>query len=273
MDMKLSGISDRVDGNMVKNKNHNAVWHFGSMDWVQVAAVLSSFTGIVLSSVYYDIYGHPNKVFVSDVLFDLVSYKVLMTVFVCAQAVFAMLFSFRFADVAVWYVCAMALTVSATLSGWVLLNSVFKSPDGETSNVHNIGALLFMVGSGLFSALLVLSVRLRVLIVLQCEATMDFGGLLSACALVSLILCASFCIAFIFRHNDYATTAWAYEHASLISLPLTHFFFFLVESPNPLITISASLKESVTFCRDYVPTMGGAVKSLLMGVKISSRAM
>jgi len=129
-----------------------------NFDSLQVTALVIQTIEVIFIAVYFGSYGVSDSMYVSDLLFSAVPYRVLMTIFVVMQAIFALLFVFRLysCDIVLFSVAGVGLV--ATVVGWITLNTQYLADDGTTSDTHKYGTLVFMMGMGAYFACLVFSI-------------------------------------------------------------------------------------------------------------------
>jgi hypothetical protein len=198
-------------------------------DLVQLAALLICTTELVFISVYYNDHGIPTGMYVSDILFEILPYKILMSIFVAFQALFSFCFALRlYTHMKCYFIC-MTVSVVVCLCGWATLNVEYLTEEGATSDVHKYGTVFFMIGCVAYSALLLIMIRHKLLKILHCGVE----GILGLCVFFLMLLCVVFGAIFLNALMNGSTDAWIYEHTSFMTLVLAHIFFFCLETPNP----------------------------------------
>ncbi len=202
---------------------------FDTFDWIQLSALLICTVEMVFIAVYFNDYGKPTGMYVSDILFKVVPYKVMMTVFVVFQTMFSLMFAFRFYNHMKIYFLSMTFAVVSCLCGWITLNFKYNTDEGVVSDTHKGGTLLFMIGSAAYFMLLIFMIRKNIMSACQLEVK----HIISILILILTILCIVFSLIFISALMNGGTDAWKYEHSAFLALVIAHIFFFFLESPNP----------------------------------------
>jgi hypothetical protein len=193
------------------------------LDSYQAAAIVLGGIQVIFISVYFG----SNSTFVSDLLFQVVPYRVLMTLFVVVQCVFCFMFVCRLFRTLRWLFYVQTVAIVACIVGWIVLNTKYMLADGTTSDVHKYGTLVFMMGMIAYFACLVYSIR------------SDLAGhnpLRSALAYtVIALLVTTFALGMVFVVGlfDGNPDAWVFEHSSFLTIALAHMAFFVLESPDP----------------------------------------
>lgn len=205
------------------------------LDTYQVAALVIQAIEVVFIGVYFGSYGRSSGMYVSDLLFDMMPYKVLMTVFVILQAIICSLFVCRLliSNRILFFVEIIAL--AACVIGWITLNTMYLTPDGKTSDTHKYGTLVFMMGMVGYFTFMLFSIR-----TLATAWGSDFFGFclfywIMVLLLVTFILGCVF-VSYIFNDDS---GGYVFEHSAFMTMVLAHFFFFILESPNPTLPFHA----------------------------------
>ena len=197
------------------------------VDWFQAAAIIVESGAAICLGVYYGMFGQPTGQYVSDLLFSMVAYQVIVTVFVSIQIVLCVLLVWRLSGGFAWMFGLAVVPLLASVAGWITLNLEYRAPDGSTSAMHIWGTSVFIVGVALYFIFLLVCTRgyfydgdqlhfiMELVLVLLFTATMVF----------------IFVFAYMFARNE--SGGWMYEHAAFITMVIAHAFLFAIESPNP----------------------------------------
>ena len=190
------------------------------MDWIQIFALVVCATELVVIAIYYNDYGRPTGMYVSDILFQELPYKVVMTVFVAFQTLFSLMFALRLYPRTKVYFALMVASVVTSLAGWITLNTKYRV-DGVVSDTHTFGTITFMAGTVAYSALLLFALRHRLLAIRQLGA----DSIISACVLILMVLCVVFGSVFMASLVSGEADSWLYEHSCFMTLVMAHLFF------------------------------------------------
>jgi 4-amino-4-deoxy-L-arabinose transferase-like glycosyltransferase len=200
-------------------------------DPFQISAIVIFTIELIFIGIYFNDYGKPTGMYVSDILFQVIEYKVLMTIFVGLQTIYSLMFVFRSYQHTKTYFIIMLISVTVCLSGWIALNIEYREADGEVGDTHTYGTIVFMTGCVLYTALLLYTIRHKISNVFK--GTLEIENILSICILVLMILCVIFGAIFVKALVDGSSDAWLFEHAAFMVEVMAHILFFAIETPNP----------------------------------------
>lgn len=125
-------------------------------------------------------------------------------------------------------------SIIACVSGWIALNTRYLLSDGNVSDTHRIGTVVFMVGMSLYFLCMVYCLK-SFLINVSRDVTKTLISYLIVFLLVLTFVLGIIFIAGIFNGNS---DAWVYEHSGFMTIVLAHIAFFCLESPNPWLPFS-----------------------------------
>ena len=204
------------------------------LDSYQVAANIIGIVQVVFIGVYYGSYGQPESKFVSDLLFEIAPYKVLMTVFVVMQCIFCFMFIFRLLHTFTLLFWIQTVSIIACVAGWITLNTKYLSPDGKTSDTHRYGTLVFMIGMISYFACLLYCIKSFLI-----NISRDVIGTMIA-YLIAVLLVVTFVLGILFIVGLFnsESNAWMFEHSAFMTIVLAHIAFFSLESPDPWLPFS-----------------------------------
>lgn len=204
------------------------------LDSYQIAANIIGIIQVVFIGVYYGSYGQPDSKFVSDLLFEIAPYKILMTVFIVVQCILCFMFVFRLLHTFPVLFWIQTISIVACVAGWITLNTKYLLPDGKTSDTHRYGTLVFMVGMISYFLCLVYCIKSFLFSVYR-----DMTKTVIA-YLIVLLLIVTFALGIVFIVGlfDGNPNAWVSEHSSFMTIVLAHIAFFSLESPNPWLPFS-----------------------------------
>lgn len=181
------------------------------MDAFQWAGVGSSLLQIIILLVFYG-----DQVYVSDLLARVVPYKVVITVFVFAQAALFCMYLYRTRHEQLTASLLGLTSIVTYITGWIMLSIQWN----DSSNAHRAGAGIFMFGIG--ATVLLMTALCR-------------KHMIPAVAMAVLFLFGLVCgIAFVFRFYAEGEDAWIFEHWSFIAAICIQMIFFSLKSPSPL---------------------------------------
>ena len=200
-------------------------------DPFQTAALVIAAIQIIFIGLYYVYYAQQDGMYVSDLLFTIAPYKVLMTIFVVLQALLCFMFILRLYAYSKWLFWIETSSLLACIVGWITLNTKYLNSDADktTSDTHRYGTLVFMLGTVGYFVCLVYTTRSAIRNI--CE---DFW--VGMCAIMAaLLLVITLILGAIFVRSLFAgdSGGWIYEHSAFMTIVLAHVFFFCIESPNP----------------------------------------
>lgn len=198
-------------------------------DWIQISALIIFVVELIFIAVYFNDYGKPTGMYVSDILFEVMPYKVLMTIFVVCQTTFSLMFIYRTFNTKKAYFIIMSLAVFVCLSGWIALNTEYRNTDGEVGDTHTYGTIIFMAGCVMYTILLLYTIRYKILGIHK----LQIENILAVLVLLLMILCVIFGSIFIAALMNEGKDAWLFEHAAFMVEVMAHIFFFSIETPNP----------------------------------------
>ena len=188
----------------------------------QLAALAACLLHILCLSLFYALYAAPRALYVSDVLFSLIEYRVLLTLLALAEMLFVFLSTLRLGSDAGCAFGLEALFLATSVAGWVLLTSTYKTADLAIHRLHFIGTGMYIAGNVGTSAYMAYEIHragkrwaLGVLVVLV-AASLGLGA------------------GFIGGFYDHKGGGWVCEHLGVVSLSVTHLFFFALWPPDPL---------------------------------------
>lgn len=204
------------------------------LDSYQVAVNAIGIVQLLFIGLYFGSYGQPGDKYVSDLLFEIVPYKVLMTVFVGVQCVFCFMFVVRLMHALPVLFWIQIVSIVACLVGWITLNTKYLSDDGKTSDTHKYGTLVFMLGMGLYFVCMMYAIRSFLIHVSRDVLRAVIAYLVVALFLTTIALG----IVFVVGLFDGIPNAWVYEHSAFMAIVLAHIAFFSLESPNPWLPFS-----------------------------------
>jgi hypothetical protein len=226
------------------------------IDKFQIGAIAFEMGLAVALSVYFGVFGEPGKKYVSDLLFELVSYQVVVTVCISAQTLLCFAFLFRqfmdhveflrsYYDYVSYCVASFSLVVS--IAGWVTLNVEYRAADGSTSAVHIWGTLVFVIG-----VILYFTTLLTMILPYLFKIGSDVWHTVMGSAIIVLFLASLVCIVvFGWKFVSNESQGWIYEHAAFILMVVSHAFLFGIQTPSPF---SGKMKIDVpTQRRFYIP--------------------
>ncbi len=199
------------------------------VDWVQVAAIAIEISAAICLGVYYGVFGEPNRLYVSDLLFTMVSYQVIVTIFVSAQILLCCMLVWRMSSGHRWWFALGAFPLLVAVAGWITLNVEYRTPDGSTSTVHIWGTFVFVAGVVLYFTYLLACIHSYIL-----DASSDPVHTVLAVGIILLYLTTLVFISIFgwkFTHDE--PEGWIYEHAAFITMVIAHVFLFAIESPDP----------------------------------------
>lgn len=214
------------------------------LDNFQLTAIVICVAELVFISVYFNDYGKPTGMYVSDILFEVLPYKVVMTIFVGLQTVFSILFACRLYSKMILFFYSMIISVIFCLSGWIALNVEYLTDEGKTSDTHKFGTIFFMLGCITYSSLLVYTIRFKIFAILQFK----IESILSTLVLILLLACIALGSVFMAALISDGSNAWVFEHTSFMTLVLAHTFFFTIETPNPMKPLDINTSQN-----KYIP--------------------
>jgi hypothetical protein len=213
-------------------------------DFVQIGALFIFTFQLIFIAVYFNDKGKPTGMYVSDILFQFVEYKVLMTIFVVLQTVFSLMFVFRtYSSIKIYFII-MIISVIVCLSGWIALNVEYKDNTGEVGDIHTYGTIVFMIGCVLYTVMLLYIIRGSILKLFN--GLFSIENFLSVCVLILMILAVIFGAMFVKALLDGGSDAWLYEHSAFMVEVMAHIFFFTIETPNPWKPLNINSTENTT---------------------------
>ena len=160
---------------------------------------------------YYGLYGVTEHVYVSDLIFDLLSYRVLMSLLTGLQILlcFAAACQEIREEVFFWFEM-IGLTLCAV--GWITLNAMYKNPsDNAVSTGHIVGTGLYVAGN-----------VVNFLFMLRATDRTRWVWVLAAVILASIFAGIGFLVGF-FSNQEFG---WICEHWAVMLVAVAHFVFF-----------------------------------------------
>jgi hypothetical protein len=198
-------------------------------DYFQMGALLIFIVEVIFIGVYYNDYGVPSEMYVSDILFEVLPYKVLMTIFVVCQTMISLMFVSRAFAYSKFFFTLMAFSITICLAGWIALNTAYKDNDGKVGDTHTYGTIVFMAGCVLYTILLLYTIRYKIAGICQ----FGWDNVLALLVLILMVLTVIFGAIFVASLVSDSTDAWLFEHTAFMVAVLAHIFFFSIETPNP----------------------------------------
>jgi len=209
------------------------------LDWWQLCAVLFGIAQIFVIVCYFVWWTQPPQVvFVSDLLSVNMGYKAFMTVFVCVQLFFSLMYAIRHREHHWWKFVLMVLGLVAALVGWCMLSYIYLEPDQDSvAPAHIIGVMGFVNGSSLYFVLMADNVRLD-LYRSYSRYKLCMALLIGLFFLTSIGMGAVFMVQFLNKHvvihdANESSNSWVFEHIGYMSFVCAHVLFFVDETPNP----------------------------------------
>jgi hypothetical protein len=238
------------------------------LDSFQITALVVQTIEALFIGVYFGAYGVMYNKYVSDLLFEVIPYRVLMTLFVVLQAALVFAFICRLYSERFVLFGFQAFFLVLTIVGWITLNAQYLAADGSTSATHKIGTVLFMLGMGAYFVCLLYVIWP---LATQCGTNAVGCGLFYSvvlCVCLTLVLGSVFTSALLSGGTD----GYVYEHASFLTAVLAHIGFFLLESLNPWLPFRLDdqyvpIPQGVAAVPIGVEDVARAVKNADVGVK------
>jgi len=199
----------------------------GMVDVIQIAAITIESCAAICLGVYYGVFGQ--NLYVSDLLFTMVSYQVIVTVFVLIQLVLCFMLVWRLSGGLTLRFGLAVVPLIISLVGWVTLNTEYRALDGSTSAIHLWGTFVFIVGVALYMLFLLVCIQDYFFV-----PTSDTYHFVLAVVVLLLYLTTIVFISVFgwkFGHNE--SEGWIYEHAAFITMVIAHVFLFAIVSPDP----------------------------------------
>ena len=197
------------------------------VDWFQAAAIVVESGAAICLGVYYGMFGQPTGQYVSDLLFSMVAYQVIVTVFVSIQIVLCVLLVWRLSGGFTWKFGLAAVPLLTSVVGWIVLNLEYRAPDGSTSAMHIWGTAVFVVGVALYFIFLMVCTRGY----LYDKIPLHF--IMELILILLFVATMVFIIVFAWKFACDESGGWIYEHAAFITMAITHALLFTIASPNP----------------------------------------
>ena len=200
------------------------------LDKFQTFAVLLEVVQAVFIGIYYQQIGEPQGLFVSEILFTEMAYKICMTFFVFVQLVMCGLYLYRF-----WPSVATVvgyIGIAAGIGGWLSLNDRYMNESGKTTFTHHAGTIVFLLGAVFYVSAIMTT--MWDLISHSC-----WSGNLGRNMLVYLVIAlwaGTIAMGITFMDGAFANgleKSWIYEHTTFLLFTLTHVFLFMLISPDP----------------------------------------
>lgn len=196
------------------------------LDCFQIFAIIWESAQLLFIGIYYALVAVPQHDYVSEILFDNLTYKICMTFFVFVQMVLCGLYLSRFGATVATVLGYVG--VACGISGWLALN------DQYTQNIftHDVGLIVFLLGCVFY----VFAVMWTMwdMIVHSCAP-----GHMARNALVYIIIIlwmVTIAMALVYLDGALANgikDSWIPEHFTFMTFTLTHVFIFMLISPNP----------------------------------------
>ena len=239
--------------------------HLKGLDWYQRSAISFSLLESLVIVLYFTLRTNPPEVvFVSDLLQQNIEYKCFMTVFVFIQLFFSAMYAWGHRKNHMWTFVLMNCGLLSAFVGWCMLSYVYMDAEQDSvSWVHVAGVMMFVCGSSLYFALMVVDIWADQRV--KHTWTKFFMALLSTLLLFSSLgMGAVFMYHFLDKHivlhSSQSSNSWVFEHVGYLSFVIAHVFFFLDETPNPWGPRKALFKQTVS--------SSGVTASLFSGVLI-----
>jgi len=189
------------------------------LDAYQTTAVTIGCIEVIFIGVYYNTYGEGSEMYVSDILFAVLPYKILMSIFVGLQSIMCFLFVCRVYSQSLFLFWAEVCSLVACIVGWATLNSKYLQADGETSDVHRYGTLVFMIGMISYFLLLVYTTKTVLM-----NIGRDFWpGFTVILILLLLLVTLTMGIIFIYCLFNDIPDGWIFEHTAFMTVVLATF--------------------------------------------------
>jgi hypothetical protein len=211
--------------------------------WVRTLAICISLAELVILIMYYwplvwsvpwfdlahvDVAQY-NKNYVSDLLFDDIAYRTLVSVLVALQLCVCGVFAIQLNRRYVWRcVPVMALELfmlCVAWVGWVMVTSIYLDSDGRMTMGHVLGAGLFIAACGLYFVLIMVNVLVfyenhwsRREWVVFCLAAF--------CFVLAVVTGCFFVASFFARQIQFG---WMFEHAAFILFVAAQLWLFIVD--------------------------------------------
>jgi hypothetical protein len=221
------------------------------MDWFQISAIMLGLVQMFFIVLYFTAFVHPpDVVFVSDLLFDNLVYRVCMTVFVCIQLSFSFGYAFAHRENHWRKFALMVAGLLSALIGWFLLTySYIDEATDSVSMSHMAGVGLFVCGSTVYFAVMAVDVwvnlkarneRWRV-----CVAVLIWLLGFSTLAM-GIVFIYHFIKKRVVIHVEDSSNSWVFEHVGYLSFVAAHVLFFIDESPDPFKPKNRNSDENTT---------------------------
>ena len=175
-----------------------------------IAAITASIANIASISAYYRQYGQTTEhLYVSDLLFTLLPYRVLMCVLNGMQIMFCLDFAWRIPER--WLFAFELFGLAMCAAGWTALNSMYRDPSDDAITAGHLIGTGFYVAGNLINFIFMLRV-----------SSPPERYLLALVILGSIGVGVAFLVGF-FQKDAYGADC---EHWTLILVAIAHCIFF-----------------------------------------------
>ena len=200
--------------------------HWIELDPFQIFAIIWEIAQTIFIGIFYVLVAEPQHDYVSEILFDSLSYKICMTFFVFVQMVLCGLYLYRF-GLSVATVVGI-IGIACGISGWLALN------DRYTQNIftHDVGLIVFLLGCVFYMAAITYTIWNK--ITNLCAPDRMLEHVLVVATLLTWVVTVA--LALVFLDGALANgikDSWIPEHFTFMTFTLTHVFLFTLISPNP----------------------------------------
>jgi hypothetical protein len=165
--------------------------------------------------------------FISGLIYNDYTYKVLLSMFVVLQLLTCVAFVVVLNWEGAWGYFFMGFEFAFLLSAfisWFVLITIYIDENGNLKSEHIVGAVVFMCACGFYFGAMIVKLFCTGKVQTVCEmVTFGVAVLLFVCSVVTGVV---FMVSF---YDKTVLYGWIYEHASFVLLIAAHLFLFVTD--------------------------------------------